>query len=237
MTTLRPTVSVVTVCYNSLPALQKTMESVNAQRYPALEYIIVDGGSTDGTSQYLESASIPCRWVSERDNGIYDAMNKGVSMATGDFVIFMNAGDIFASDDVLERVFDRGTDADVIYGDVIKGGSIKKAEAMHNSHRMFFCHQSCLARRERLVETPFDIRHRMSADFKWVKTMVKEGRRFMQVNFPIADFDTSGVSNSSRSRGLRDNMRVVSEVDSFIDRLKLMPRLLVPYIICRLRGK
>ena len=103
------------------------------------------------------------RWISEPDKGIYDAMNKGIRMAEGEWVIFMNAGDVFASDDTLSKVFSVERDADVIYGDVIKGDSIKKAESPHNGHRMYFCHQSAFVRTSCLKEFPFDIQHRMSA--------------------------------------------------------------------------
>lgn len=235
-----PSVSVVTVCYNAAADLEKTVRNVLAQEWPGLEFVVIDGGSTDGTAEvlrrYKESVDVI---VSEPDRGIYDAMNKGVALASGDYVIFMNAGDCFASADTLSRVFDSVGESrpDVIYGDVVKGGAVKVAGEPHNSHRMFFCHQSCLALRQRLVETPFDISHRMSADFKWVKSMFKQRRRFCKVEVAVADFDTTGVSNSRRSAGLRDNIRVVCEMDSLGDRLKLLPRLIVPYIICRLRGK
>lgn len=232
-------VTVVTVARNALEALKKTMKSVKAQTYPELEYIVVDGDSTDGTANLLaESEGI--RWISEPDKGIYDAMNKGVGMATGHWVIFMNAGDTFASDDALQKVISsaESDDADVIYGDVVKRQTICKApDTPVDGHRMFFCHQSCLARTELLIETPFDINHRLSADFKWVKTMLKQRRRFVHVNVPIAVFDTSGVSNSSRSRGLADNMKVLAEVDSFGKRIRLLPHLIVPYLLCRVRGK
>lgn len=235
-------VSVITVTYNALDALKKTADSVARQDYPELEYIVVDGSSTDGTKNYLAAhADSITRWVSEPDHGIYDAMNKGSRMATGDYLIFMNAGDQFAATDVLRRVFGdkrlHAHEADIIYGDVVKNGRVKVAEPIHNSHRMIFCHQSSLIRRECLAECPYDTRHRMSADFKFFKQMYLSGKRFVQVPFAIADYDVTGVSNRHRSLGLRDNIRVVSEVDSFIERLRLLPRLWFVYLLCRLRGK
>ena len=97
-------VTVVTVARNACDALRKTMASVMSQTYADLEYIIVDGASSDGTLELLEHAK-GIRWISEPDKGIYDAMNKGVAMSTGQWIIFMNAGDTFASDDALEKVF------------------------------------------------------------------------------------------------------------------------------------
>ena len=105
MTTL-PLISVITVCYQAAEPLQKTILSVRQQYYQPLEFIVVDGGSTDGTRDIIaRHQDIITRWVSEPDRGIYDAMNKGVSMATGEWVIFMNAGDTFAANNVLLRIF------------------------------------------------------------------------------------------------------------------------------------
>ena len=101
-----PLISVITVCYQAAEPLQKTILSVRQQYYQPLEFIVVDGGSTDGTRDIIaRHQDIITRWVSEPDRGIYDAMNKGVSMATGEWVIFMNAGDTFAANDVLLRIF------------------------------------------------------------------------------------------------------------------------------------
>ena len=232
-------VTVVTVTRNACEALKKTIESVKAQTYPDIEYIVVDGASSDGTRELLENTN-EIRWISEPDKGIYDAMNKGVDMSTGEWIIFMNAGDTFASDDALVKVFSNfGCEtADVIYGDVVKRGHVCVApDKIVDGHRMFFCHQSCLAKAIRLIETPFDITHPLSADFKWVKTMIKQGRRFVHVDVPIAVFDTEGVSNTSRSRGLADNIRVINEIESPLKRLRMLPHLIVPYIMCRVRGK
>ena len=101
-----PLISVITVCYQAAEPLEKTILSVRQQYYQPLEFIVVDGGSTDGTRDIIaRHQDIITRWVSEPDRGIYDAMNKGVSMATGEWVIFMNAGDTFAANDVLLRIF------------------------------------------------------------------------------------------------------------------------------------
>ena len=228
-------VTVVTVCRNVKSSLEKTMNSLLHQSYAHIDYVIIDGASTDGTPEMLGKTE-GIRWISEPDKGIYDAMNKGIRMAEGEWVIFMNAGDVFASDDTLSKVFSVERDADVIYGDVIKGDNIKKAEPPHNGHRMYFCHQSAFVRTSCLKEFPFDIQHRMSADFKQMKQLYLAGKTFMQLDFPIAVFDTSGVSNAQRSKGLYDNIQVIREVDNWRERLRLLPRLLFTYWMCRLRG-
>jgi putative colanic acid biosynthesis glycosyltransferase len=233
-------VSVITVTRNAASNLEKTLKSVEAQQYEAIEQVVVDGLSTDDTVDIIHKhEKTIARWVSEPDRGIYDAMNKGVSMARGEWVLFMNAGDTFASDDVLQRIFSHRWNAEgVLYGDVVKDGYIKKAPGeYHLYHRMLFCHQSSLTRRSLLIASPFDISHRLSADFKFFMEQYQRGVKFAYVGMPVANFDTTGVSNTRRSLGLRDNMRVVRELVPFPLRLKFTLRLMVPYIMCKIRGK
>ncbi|WP_454897475.1 glycosyltransferase family 2 protein [Alloprevotella tannerae] len=237
-----PKVTVITVCRNALPLLRHTVENVLQQTYAPLEYLIIDGASTDGTPAYLSSLQAPLQWWSAPDKGIYDAMNKGVARASGEWVIFMNAGDCFAATDVLQRIFSTPRTADVIYGDVLKAAAdgapvLSRAHPFKNAHRMCFCHQSSLVLIECLRATPFDITHPFSADFKFFKLLGHQGKKFAYVDFPIALFDTSGISNRQRSKGLYDNIKVVNETDSFLERLRLLPRLWFVYLLCRLRGK
>lgn len=241
-----PKVSVVTVCYNSAQLLEKTIASVAEQTYDNIEYIIVDGASTDGTLKLIEAKKqFIAKWISEPDGGIYDAMNKGTEMSSGEWIIFMNAGDTFHSANTVQDVFSRSYSPKtaVVYGHVNKlydngaNSVVKKAEAPHNSHRMFFCHQCAFTRRSALLKFPFDTRHRMSADFKLYKTLFKNKLHFEKIDEIIANFDTDGVSNRYRSRGLADNIRVIRKLDSPLAQLKLLPRLIVPYVICRIKGK
>lgn len=240
-----PKVTVVTVCRNVRDMLARTIDSVSSQTYPNIEYVVVDGMSTDGTPEMLYGCAAGIdKWISEPDRGIYDAMNKGVGLASGEWVIFMNAGDTFYAPDTVERVFSThfDRDVDVVYGDVAIPAvcgfpRIKTAAEPRNCHRMFFCHQSAFARREALLSHPFDIERRYSADFKFFKTLLLGGSRFVHVGLPVALYDMTGVSNRRRSEGLRDNIRVVSETDNAVDRLRFLPRLWFNWAMCRLRGK
>ncbi len=237
-------VTIITVCYNALEMLKKTMQSVDNQNYNNLEYIVIDGCSTDGTVDFLKNYKGKLsKYVSEPDKGIYDAMNKGVSFATGNYVIFLNAGDLFAENDTLDKIFSsKNYEADVIYGDVLKIGKdgklfLKPAEKSHNAHKMYFCHQSSLTKTECLKEFPFDLRYKMSADFNFFKTLTKHDKVFKQLNIPISIFDTSGISNTRRSAGLKENIKIVKCQDNFWDKIKLLPRL---YFVCwyaQMRGK
>lgn len=237
---MTPRVSIITVCYNTEAQLLSTLKSSLNQDYPNKEIVIVDGGSTDGTPDIIQQHKHHIdRWVSEPDGGIYDAMNKGVRMATGDWVIFMNAGDTFVAKDTLTKVFadDHGK-ADVLYGDVMKDGKVKKATPHFRLyHRMLFCHQSSLVRRERALAHPFDTSHRMSADFKFFLTAYQHQATFEYVPLPIAVFDTGGVSNRRRSAGLLDNICVMRETVPFCQRIGHTIPLFFTYLICKLRGK
>ncbi|HZH55525.1 MAG TPA: glycosyltransferase family 2 protein [Sphingobacteriaceae bacterium] len=113
-----PTLSVITVVYNNVKDIARTLHSVLDQSYPHIEYVVVDGGSTDGTlavlRQYEDRIS---QLISEPDEGIYDAMNKGLRMATGDYVLFMNSGDELYASNTVEAVFASASDSDIYYGE------------------------------------------------------------------------------------------------------------------------
>lgn len=259
----QPLITVITVAFNALEALKETAQSTWMQDYPNLEYIIVDGASKDGTKEWLEkiesqrgneakgqrgneatsqqgyvAMSCPIRWISEPDKGIYDAMNKGAAMAKGEYCIFMNAGDTFVDEHVVSKMFaEAKEEADVVYGDIMKNGQVKGSLSPRNCHKMFYCHQGVFTRTSCLREIPFDIKHRYSADFKQAKQLFLAGKCFQYINMPVANFDTNGVSNTQRSKGLWDNVKVVCEVDSFKDKCRFLPHLLFPWIMCKLRGK
>ena len=165
-------------------------------------------------------------------------MNRGVKMSSGDYVIFLNAGDLFADATTLEKIFkDKIYDSYVIYGDVIKNGKIKPAEKPHNAHKMYFCHQSCFTKLTCLRQFPFDTKYKMSADFNFFKILTLNNKTFKQLNIPIAIFDTTGVSNTKRSKGLKENINVVNEHDNIINKVRLLPRLYFVYWYAKLRGK
>ena len=120
MTHYRPLVSIITITYNAAATLERTIESIERQDYDRIEYIVIDGASTDGTLQIIQRHMSGISYmISERDSGLYDAMNKGMAAATGDYLWFVNAGDeIFASDTV-SRMMAAEPDADVYYGDTV----------------------------------------------------------------------------------------------------------------------
>lgn len=227
-----PLITVVTVCYNSVDMIEKTLKSVIGQSYSNKEYVVIDGASTDGTKKiverYIDSIDF---FMSESDNGIYHAMNKAVGVAKGEWVIFMNAGDVFVDNAVLEKVsHSLSATTDVLYGDILtmRNNELVQKEApseITRLHRMPFCHQAVFTRTSLLKSFPFDEKYKMSADFKLYKQLNRENATFRKLSLPITIYDRTGLSNSQRARGLGENIAVIKEIDNWQDRLRLLPRL------------
>jgi glycosyltransferase involved in cell wall biosynthesis len=216
-----PKITVVTIVYNGIQLIEKTICSVLSQNYSHIEYIVVDGASTDGTTDVIRKyESSLSAWVSEKDNGIYHAMNKGVAMATGDWICFLNCGDIFIDESVAQKVANVMTklcDVDIFYGNILvntKDGMKERiASKPCNKHRMFFCHQSAFVKTELMRKFPFDETYKMSADLKFFKQCYYQGYQFHHLTFPIVIYDLSGVSNTNRVAGLKENIKVIKETD------------------------
>ena len=208
-------ISVVTITLNNLDGLRKTAASVEAQTCADFEWIVIDGGSADGTVEFVRSLSRPPTYfISEKDGGIYDAMNKGVARATGKYVICLNAGDAFHDADVLASVVKCGLTADVVYGDWYR---------VYRYHRRFYpaprelppfyffmpkgtlCHQAMFVRTQLLKDSPFDSAYFVLADLaKWRQFML-EDRSFRYIPQAICDFDaTEGVSTKLSEKNIRD---------------------------------
>lgn len=227
-----PLITVVTVCYNSVDMIEKTLKSVIEQSYSNKEYVVIDGASTDGTKKiverYIDSIDF---FMSESDNGIYHAMNKAVGVAKGEWVIFMNAGDVFVDNAVLEKAnYSLSATIDVLYGDILTSRNaelvLKEAPSeIKSMHRMPFCHQAVFTRTSLLRSFPFDEKYKMSADFKLYKQLNRENATFRRLPLPITIYDRTGLSNSQRARGLGENIAVIKEIDNWQDRLRLLPRL------------
>ena len=156
-------ISVVTVCYNAVDCIEQTMLSVLDQTYHDIEYIIIDGGSTDGTVDIIKKyADRLAYWISEPDKGIYDAMNKGIAVATGDYINFMNAGDTFRDQSSIYTYVDViKPESEIIYGDVIikyhsRFQYRKPLWLDHLSECLPFCHQSVIVKTGLLRDRQFD---------------------------------------------------------------------------------
>lgn len=194
--------SIVTVTFNCCDFLEETIESVITQTFSDYEYIIIDACSTDGTlniiKKYEQNISY---WISETDNGIYDGMNKAIKVAKGDYIIFMNAGDSFYDDHVLQKVSDEIEDTiDVIFGDYIsktnKGNVYQHVTPFYEStkylRQMGFCHQSVFVRTTLARNNMFDLSFRFCADYNMIYNLFCQNACFKQIDTPICYYDNTG---------------------------------------------
>lgn len=211
-------VCVITVCRNALPGLQLTFESVQTQQHTDLYYIVIDGASTDGTTQYLQGVGdIVNTWVSQSDSGIYDAMNKGIDHCPNDaWVLFLNAGDRFAQPDVLLRIGNVLEDAvDIVFGDVaVRSESdlprVYRAH-QHATDKMPGCHQAMLVRSELLRQLRFDISYKVGADFEFYLRAIRGGARVAIFDGVIAEIAPEGFSAANEGLLQRDYVRAISQ--------------------------
>lgn len=203
MNMIQKKVTIITVCFNAADKLAVTIDSVKKQTFHDYEYIIVDGGSRDDTVGVItHNRNIVTRWVSESDKGVYDAMNKGIDMATGEWTFFMNAGDTFHDEDVLSRIFAReyGEGVGVIYGDVelqfgTAGSVVHSLRKVHEDDVLSqLCHQGTLTRTYILKQIKFDTAFRIAADRNSFVMIRKMGYRFEYCPVIFAIFMADGIS-------------------------------------------
>jgi len=232
-------ISIVTITYNAGTVLQRTLDSVLQQTYPCVEHLIVDGASTDDTVRLAETyreqaAAMHPEWSidvkSEPDGGLYDAMNKGLSRATGDYIVFMNAGDTLAAPDTLETV-ERCAEVNprpaVIYGDtdvtdgdgrVLCKRRLRPPETLTwRSFRkgMLVCHQAFYARTDIAKTFPYDLRYRHSADVKWciqiMKAAEEKGLSLVNTHATLCNYMREGDSTKNHRASLCERFNVMKE--------------------------
>lgn len=239
-------ISVVTVCYNAVEAIEETILSVLNQTYNNVEYIIIDGGSTDGTVDIIKKYSNKLYyWISEPDNGIYDAMNKGIKVATGDYINFMNAGDCFFDNDVIKSIFEFMNIApNVIYGSTFMkysyGNYIVIPDDINKLTRcMTHCHQSTFVRRATMVKHPFRQSYGLSADHGSLLEIYEEAPDcFYKVNRIIAEYDaTNGVTARNALKAYKSESNLTKSKDSVFRKLRILVRAYFPLFIMRPLGQ
>lgn len=218
---MQPKITIVTVTYNCVGSLLDTMDSILSQTYPDVEYILIDGGSTDGTVDLIKKQERRIAyWVSEPDKGIFDAMNKGIKQATGDWINFMNAGDRLASPQVLEEIFSREIDSSVgcVFGQTQNvapdGKKMHKDKNtpfyLNPSHfrGMGFNHQSAFVRTDLARRFPFDLSFKVAADYQMVNKIFLNGASFREVPLVVSEVDMMGYSVQNRALQRREEARV-----------------------------
>ena len=219
--------SIITVCYNSEAMIQATIESVLNQKWQDYEHIIIDGNSTDATAKIVSRYADDdkrIRWYSEEDSGIYNAMNKGIQYAKGNFVYFLNAGDIIYKDDVLLRIAETiiSTRADIVIGDrarkdefgIENFSSYKVGTELRENlkRRINVCHQAIFASRDTLNKG-FDEDFKICADYDWLCKQVNAGKKIVKADLIVVNFDIHGVTSKAQNRklGIKESLKVIKE--------------------------
>jgi glycosyltransferase involved in cell wall biosynthesis len=197
-----PLISVIIVVYNSAATLEQTILSAINQTYKNIEYIIIDGGSTDGTVDIIKKYEKHLAyWVSEPDKGIYDAMNKGIEKATGEWINFMNSGDWFYSEFVLNDIFTKKENvySDIVYGSIycnVNGKNkivhIKPKKIENIKKKMPFCHQATFTKSN--IIPHFDTKFKICADYDVFYKLYHNGYHFKEIDVDIAFYDGKGSS-------------------------------------------
>ena len=203
----KPLITIITVCYNAVETIEKTILSVISQTYLNIEYIVIDGGSKDGSidiiKKYKEKLSY---WISEPDKGIYDAMNKGIKMASGEWINFMNCGDTFYSNTTIEELFQRANfDSDVIYGNtnllLVTGEYIQKGNIVTDKDYMPFGHQAAFSRTSLMKKYGFDTKYKICADRNFFYVVHKNNAKFEYIDLTISNYEAEeGISSINMSK-------------------------------------
>lgn len=216
----KPLISIITVVYNGEKYLEETIQSVINQTYDNVEYIIIDGGSTDGTldiiKKYEQSIDY---WVSERDSGIYDAMNKGISLFAGEYIWFMNSGDTIHNDDVLNKIFKNFSTKDIYYGDTqlilpnkIFGKLVKAPQEINQksfSNGMVVSHQALIVH-QKLVGL-YNLKYKYVADHDWIIRALQQTSKTEYVRFPIANYLLDGFSQNNFGGCWKDRFLIIND--------------------------
>ena len=219
----QPLFSIITVTRNARETLKATLKSVTEQTYTNYEYIIVDGDSRDGTRELLDNYRKSINiWVSEPDNGIYDAMNKGLHLASGEYVIFLNAGDAFYSGETLKQIYHSigCSRPDIIYGETALVDSSRNFIGMRRLKApeqlswkkfrmgMLVCHQAFIAKRSLAPE--YNLQYRFSADFDWCIRCMKKAQTLFNTHLILINYLNEGTTTQHRKVSLKERFSIMT---------------------------
>lgn len=196
----RPFFSIITINFNHYDGLHRTAQSLYQQQCHYYEWIVIDGGSTDGSVAFLQKQEDTCHWISEPDRGIYDAMNKGIDRAQGQYLWFMNAGDIFYDNHTLSMVHEKIRGHDFIYGDAIEGDHMKKARHHKNTlyknalWGMITHHQSMIYCRNTIGTSRYSTSFDIAADYDFTIRFLSKSKSVCYLETPLCIFEEGGIS-------------------------------------------
>lgn len=228
--TFSPTLTVITVVYNNASDIERTLLSVINQSYPNIEYIVIDGASTDGTVEIIKRyTGRLSRFVSEPDHGIYDAMNKGLALATGDFVLFMNSGDEIYSTNTVAEVFASSPDGDIYYGETEMFDANWQSLGLRRHaipeqfnwksfrYGMNVSHQAIYIRRS--LTAPYDLQYKLSADIDWVIRAAKIANKTVNTHQIVAKYLVGGMSKQRHWQSLKERFVIFTKHYGLIENM------------------
>lgn len=200
--------SIITINLNNKVGLKRTIDSVLSQTYSNYEWIVVDGGSTDGSKELIEQYSEHFSWwVSETDTGIYNAMNKGIAHAHGEWLQFLNSGDWYYEKNTLEKVFSKKYANDILFGDMILTDTkeykqIKYPNTLTLSYFLdhTICHQATFYKKNIFIDNKYDESFKIVSDWAFQISLLLQGKTFEHINQYIVFFDKNGIGSQSSSK-------------------------------------
>ncbi len=225
--------SIVTISYNNLAGLKKTLPSILEQTYTQFEHIIVDGGSQDGSAQFIatyarqaEERGITVQWISERDKGIYNAMNKGIQMSTGEYIEILNSGDMLASDGIVGAMHEAlalHNEPDILYGNMLKDKATSLCRdrcfagnkiTMRGMYRGTLNHSPAYIKRSLFDQYGFyDENYKIVSDWKWyLQVIIFGGVEPVYVDLDVTVFEMTGISETNKTLDKEERKKVLQEV-------------------------
>jgi len=219
---MAPTLSVITIVYNNVKDVERTIKSVLEQTYPNIEYIIIDGASTDGTLQVIEQYKNRIhKIISEPDKGIYDAMNKGLRLAAGDYVLFMNSGDEIYEKNTVNKVFASKPYADIYYGETemidVTGKSLgrRRHQAPDKFTLKSFRYGMTISHQAIYIKTtitePYNTTYQLSADIDWILTAAKKAKVIVNTHQYVAKYLVGGMSKKRHLQSLKERFQIFTK--------------------------
>lgn len=244
-----PLFSIITITYNAASTLPPTLSSVEQQNYKNYEYIVVDGASQDNTLDLVRQSAVKVRCVSEPDRGLYDAMNKGMKMAVGEYLIFLNAGDAFHTSDTLQKIADCIGEQrpGVVYGETAIVDAERRFVMMRRlhapehltwrsfAHGMTVCHQAFIARRD--IAPEYNLRYRYSADVDWCIRCMKQTDYLLNTHLTLIDYLNEGVTTRHHRASLKERFAIMCRHYGTLPTLLRHIGFAWRYTTARLKGK
>ena len=209
-----PLISIITVVYNGVSTLERTILSVINQTYKNIEYIIIDGGSTDGTVDIIKKYEKHLTyWISETDGGVYDAMNKGIIKATGEWTNFMNSGDWFFDNNVIESLFSLFPKEDLVYGSAVmrfeRGNCLQKPKNKLHPWNIKINHQSLFCKSYILNTMRFNTKYKIASDYEFLHKCFNNNYTMKYYDIIVSSCETPGISNSLYLLSIKERLQIL----------------------------